>query len=74
MAGMMGATSIIFVTNKILLLQHLLDPTTTTILQPSSSPDLLTRHSRRRAGRAMTIISFFTSWITKVTSELSERS
>lgn len=41
---------------------------------PATSQSPLTRHSRRRAGRAMTIISFFTSCITKATSELSERS
>lgn len=34
----------------------------------------LTRHSSSRAGRAMMIISFFTSWVTKATSELSDRS
>lgn len=34
----------------------------------------LTRHSSRRAGRAMMIISFLTSCVTKVTSTLSERS
>lgn len=39
-----------------------------------SSEDPLTRHSSSRAGRAMMIISFFTSWVTKATSELSERS
>lgn len=34
----------------------------------------LTRHSSRRAGRAIMIISFLTSCVTKVTSMLSERS
>lgn len=34
----------------------------------------LTRHSSSRAGRAMMIISFFTSCVTKATSELSDRS
>lgn len=35
---------------------------------------VLTKHSSSRAGRAMTIISFLTSWVTNVTSPLSERS